>query len=1444
MALLSGRPFTLFTLIFLSLFATSSVHGSLLRRRDQLQNFHLPTERGSTPQVSPAHILLARQSSGDDGYQCGPDSPCTNGACCGESGWCGYGPDYCGDGCQSDCDATAECGQYAESADQECPLNVCCSQWGFCGTTTDFCGDGCQSNCDQPEPSGGGGNVQSRVIGYWETWNSQHPCGTMTPGQIPASLLTHLNVAFAYITADFAVTNMDGVSPDIYKNVGDVKSKNPNIKLVISIGGWSFSDPGATQAIFPTMVSTAANRATFIQNLLSWLSEYGYDGVDFDWEYPGADDRGGSTDDGVNYTAFLKELRAAIDASGKDYIVTFTAPTSYWYLRHFDLANMMNYVDWVNLMSYDLHGTWDATDVYIGNQVLAHTNITEIELALDLFWRVDVDPSMIVLGLGFYGRSFMLSDAACYTPGCAFSSAGEAGSCTETAGILSYREIMQILADTGATAFYDKDAQVKYLVYGDNSWVSYDDAETFAAKIDYANSKGLAGLMVWAIDLDDANHDALLAITDGASLDTSSTDFSLVPLEYLFPTEDLPSNDAAISYGLINFGSDAASSGSMNPSGSGFGFMLVAEDSATSTKLKQRDGNLTERDDGSFQIRVDFSNHPDYWDSVVDSPGIQSGGSDKVKKRYFAPEQTQWDSKMKDTTDTTDTSIKTHISVDMSAPLFWEQTGPSDCTVDGDHYAEGVAIYVDGTLDAEFYYGFSMISSNKNSVYNGKGVFAIDQSSAFIKVTGTTDLTFGVGGLGDIDISKAKKGNPAELEGSKVYLDGSTVDVYSGVYVQFKPYYQITYMVATFNGTTQTADSVAPFNGQLESRVISDLGSFTVTFPPEQDTTVSTPFQGDRDKNMISIPDSNVLYSSSGQGGQISVGAYLTLGVEAWLSYSSNGFGSYSQLADWQLTKAWTNSHKYAALYNTMTAFSFDPNGDEVCVDYEVSTTVYQYVGENTVNWDVGGDAGMLELANDLQTPDDNAVCYVENSDWNTKKRDLSESKDHRLESRISGGSGLLDWGFKPDTQLTVSNVIGDSEAKMFDNKNTKLGCDNCVTCSDKDGSYCCGCVCLRCAYGFSDIDDCPLCDEINVGGDWPGTVSSAKVKREHDYEDISENHHGALTSPLMSRAPGIATMSTKEVLVCNDVRFYVNSPYRYPAFPSNANNPWDGIENGKWDAIDRYYGNNTWACSDWTVGQLATADQVLYGGSYMRADYQTEHVLEGQLIGDFFKSWLAGGGVTNQPDSVILAPAQTVSCNLIEEYIQETDHIYFTDSDGKQVPFIELLLSELGNESHLDRLAILMARPNRMKGALFTGGRAIDPDKNSASGYKNMGPEAQLQAVKDFGMVFQYMNDDNIWSKFCSTFEAIYADMQTLDTWNAGSGHVFPVTFATEWSNFVRASLDSIVVRSRALYSALYSKRKSTNSVYEFHWTVNNVVNKSKFQIPGTCAHLSGTTV
>jgi len=110
---------------------------------------------------------------------------------------------------------------------------------------------------------------------------------------------------------------------------------------------------GATRTAFSDMSSSPSNRQTFITGLVKFMDTYGFDGVDLDWEYPAADDRGGVPADTENYVALAKEIRSAF---GSKYGLSMTLPTSYWYLQHFDLANIQDSVDWFNFMAYDLHG--------------------------------------------------------------------------------------------------------------------------------------------------------------------------------------------------------------------------------------------------------------------------------------------------------------------------------------------------------------------------------------------------------------------------------------------------------------------------------------------------------------------------------------------------------------------------------------------------------------------------------------------------------------------------------------------------------------------------------------------------------------------------------------------------------------------------------------------------------------------------------------------------------------------------------------------------------------------------------------------------------------------------------------------------------------------------------------------------------------------------------
>jgi len=127
---------------------------------------------------------------------------------------------------------------------------------------------------------------------------------------------------------------------------------------------------------------------------------------------------------------------------------------------------------------------------------------SEIKLAAELFWRVGIAPADIVMGFGFYGRSFTLADPSCTTPGCPFSGASNPGPCTATGGILGYYEILDVLAENPSVKpTQDTTDAVMYFTFDKNQWISFDNAATFKQKVDWADSVGLGGAMIWASDL-------------------------------------------------------------------------------------------------------------------------------------------------------------------------------------------------------------------------------------------------------------------------------------------------------------------------------------------------------------------------------------------------------------------------------------------------------------------------------------------------------------------------------------------------------------------------------------------------------------------------------------------------------------------------------------------------------------------------------------------------------------------------------------------------------------------------------------------------------------------------------------------------------------------------------------------------------------------------------
>ena len=400
--------------------------------------------------------------------------------------------------------------------------------------------------------------------------------------------------------------------------------------------------------------------------------------------------------------------------------------------------------------------------------------------------------------------------------------------------------------------------------------------------------------------------------------------------------------------------------------------------------------------------------------------------------------------------------------------------------------------------------------------------------------------------------------------------------------------------------------------------------------------------------------------------------------------------------------------------------------------------------------------------------------------------------------------------GVNPNTYLSAGG-------NRFGELDPKFKCQNCLNCEGEDQDKplpCCGCKSMDYYWGYKDIPYCESCNPDD--GTWPGGVSSPLKTRgeapapngtlpeEADYE----------RTRLTKRSYGKATLLHKPAKVCGSRFSSYGRDYRYPAFPAAANYPWEGIQGGKWDSISRYWGNSSSVCSNWGVTNLARADVVNLGpmnGGVVRAKYQTEHVFEAQLISDFFNWWLDKGQV-NKQQPVPTNPQRRVSCTDIDWYINTADPAFPWQLNGVPKPFIHLLLTEMGNMVHLDRLTVMLARPNRKKGSIFTGSQATDP-----TAYKKMKQEEQLQSVKDIGMIFNYLNTPSVWAAFCATFEAIDVHMGDFDTWSAANGVAATIpNLQQEWRNYMRVALDSIVLRNRASFDFMYSNRKYAHILHD----------------------------
>ncbi|KAI3537270.1 glycosyl hydrolase family 18 [Colletotrichum abscissum] len=370
-----------------------------------------------------------------------------------------------------------------------CPSPECSSDGGDGG------GD------DDGNGSGGGSPAVNVVVGYFQADSiTRRGCAQRSASFVPTNSVTHVNAAFAWVEAgSFSLIPGSSTGIDQLKQLTALKSQARGLHVWLTLGGYDFSTGSRrasdTEGIFADIVRTSQSRQKFLNNLASFMQEFAFDGVDIDWQWPAAGD------ESKNYALLIQEMRLYFNshsATSSAWGISFTAPVEKETLARFDLATMADAASWINLVAYDA----DSKDQSVTR---AMSDQKSIEAAVDALGSAGVPATKINLGIGFFGRSYTLGSTSCSGVGCAAVGAGISGQCTGRPGFMSYDEMSSNLGLRNSKV--DESTGINYLKY----WISYEDRNSIIKKVKYAQGKGLLGIAVWSIDLDDDDHHLLNA---------------------------------------------------------------------------------------------------------------------------------------------------------------------------------------------------------------------------------------------------------------------------------------------------------------------------------------------------------------------------------------------------------------------------------------------------------------------------------------------------------------------------------------------------------------------------------------------------------------------------------------------------------------------------------------------------------------------------------------------------------------------------------------------------------------------------------------------------------------------------------------------------------------------------------------------------------------------
>ncbi len=336
------------------------------------------------------------------------------------------------------------------------------------------------------EPGGTPSPDKKIIVGYVPGFR-----GLLDQLSIDAQKLTHINYAFVDVQDGMAWLTNGETDTVNFRILNTLKEVNPDLKILISIGGWTWSGN------FSDAVLTPASRARFAKTSVEIVADHDLDGVDIDWEYPGqiGDNNVFRPEDRKNYTQMFKALRKELDkltkTTGKSYELTTAVGANYSYIEHTEMDKAVKYLDYVNLMTYDFYTSGDTAG--------HHSNLyppedydrdASADKSFRLFLEAGVPAEKLVLGVPFYGRSWIMKSTDNHGINRPVEKGARGG---------GYTYIKDSLVNQkGFVRYWDESASAPYLFNSETrQLITYDDEESIKLKCKYVMDNHMAGMMFW-----------------------------------------------------------------------------------------------------------------------------------------------------------------------------------------------------------------------------------------------------------------------------------------------------------------------------------------------------------------------------------------------------------------------------------------------------------------------------------------------------------------------------------------------------------------------------------------------------------------------------------------------------------------------------------------------------------------------------------------------------------------------------------------------------------------------------------------------------------------------------------------------------------------------------------------------------------------------------------